>query len=97
MLYAKSVFYIGRLDPRHLGRRGQSLIEYMILVALMGVATLGMVRQLNHVVQGQIGNVINSLIGGSAPKLQFERVKQEDVNKKDLSNFMNGSGTRDRQ
>ena len=74
-------------------QRGQSLIEYLILVALMGVATIGVVRLLNHTVNAQFADVIHSLQGKSK-RTKTEAVKEGHYKKRDLSDFMNGAASR---
>lgn len=72
--------------------KGQSLIEYLIIVALMAIATLGVVRLLQHTVSVKIGHVIQAL-QGKTKKFQVEAVDESDLRKKDLGNFMNGSAS----
>lgn len=77
-------------------KKGQGLVEYLILVALMGVATIGIVRLLNQNVKAQFANVIYGLQGKSGNKrAQKESVSESDYQTSDLSNFMNGSGKRE--
>lgn len=71
-------------------QRGQSLIEYLIIVALMGVASLSVVRLLNHTVSAQFADVINAL-QGKAKRIETESIKEYHYKKKDLSDFMNGA------
>ena len=72
-------------------QKGQGLIEYLIIVALMAVAAISIVKLLNKTVQVQFANVIWSLQNrqGLAPK--HERLKSGDYEKKDFGNFMNDS------
>lgn len=70
-------------------QRGQSLVEYLLLVALMAIATIGILRLLNHTVQAQFANVTNVLQGEN--KVSFEKVEKSDYRKKDMSNFMSGA------
>ncbi len=73
-------------------QRGQGLVEYVILVALVGVATVGMVRLLQHTVKVNFANVIHALQSDdNARKESFERVNSGDVRKSDFSDFMNGA------
>jgi len=72
-------------------QKGQGLVEYLILVALMGVATIGVMRLLQNTVDVQFANIINSLQGGQKNKIQAERVEERHYKKKDLGNFINGS------
>ncbi len=76
--------------------RGQGLIEYVILVALVAVATMGMVRVLQHTVKVNLANVIHSLQGDRTRREAFEKVDKSDLRKSDFTDFMNGSGSRGR-
>ena len=71
-------------------KRGQGLIEYLILVALMAVAAIGIIRTLNQTVKARFANAIHAL-QGSDKKVKTESVKQSEHRKSDLSNFMNGA------
>jgi pilus assembly protein Flp/PilA len=77
-----------------LNSRGQSLVEYLLLVALMAVATIGIVKVLNRTVQTQFANVTNALQGEN--KIQHEKVVDSDYRKKDMSDFMSGASNRGR-
>lgn len=78
-----------------LNSRGQSLIEYVILVALVGVATMGMVRTLQSQVKSNMGGVINALRGHTeAPKKSA--VDLEKAGKRlDFGNFMEGAASKE--
>ena len=47
--------------------KGQGLIEYLIIVALVGVATIGMVRILGNTVERQLAKITNGLQGRTNP------------------------------
>ncbi len=74
--------------------RGQGLIEYVILVALVGVATIGMVRVLQNSINVNLANVVHALQSDGKRRETFERVDPEDLKKKDFSDFMNGAASR---
>lgn len=74
--------------------RGQGLIEYVILVALVGVATIGMVRVLQKSVKVNLANVVHALQSDGKRRESFERVSEDDVRKSDFSDFMNGAQNR---
>lgn len=76
-------------------KRGQGLIEYIILVALMAVATIGIVRVLNQTVKSRFANAIHAL-QGSTKRVKTESVNSRDYQKSDLSNFMNGAASESR-
>ena len=73
--------------------RGQSLVEYLIIVALMGVATIGIIRYLQHTVNAKFANVVYSLKGGEKKTAKTLTIKKEHLEKKDFSNFMNGANS----
>jgi len=74
--------------------RGQSLIEYLILVALMGVATIGIVRTLQGALNSRYASVIHAL-QGSRKRAQAVEVQASDLKRKDLSDFMNGAARKE--
>ena len=76
-------------------KKGQGLIEYLILVALMGVATIGIIRVLNQTIKSRFASAVYALQGKSK-KVKTESVKQSDYKKSDLSNFMNGAGSKEK-
>ncbi|MDE0151165.1 MAG: hypothetical protein OXK80_01535 [Bdellovibrionales bacterium] len=73
-------------------KRGQGLIEYLILVALMAVATIGVVRVLNQTVKSRFANAIHAL-QGTSKRVKTDSVKGSDYKKSDLSDFMNGAAS----
>lgn len=74
--------------------RGQGLVEYLILVALMGVAAIVVVRSLNQTLNAKFTQVIYAL-RGKQNRVKLESVHKDLYKKKDLSNFMNGAAPRD--
>ena len=78
-------------------QKGQSLIEYVILVALVGVATMGMVRLLQKSVSVNLANVVHALQSDGKRKESHERVTGDDIRKKDFSDFMNGAASHEAQ
>jgi Flp pilus assembly pilin Flp len=80
--------------PRHLrlrDQRGQGLIEYLIIVALMGVATIAIVRVMSQTVSSRFASITYALQGvkKAAPA---ETVDESHYKKKDLGNFFDGVG-----
>lgn len=75
-------------------QKGQALMEYLILVCLMGVACIGMVRLLQNTVNVNFANAVNSLQGGKSGQKTHEKVEDSDVKKKDFSDFMRGTSKR---
>ena len=76
-------------------KRGQGLIEYLILVALMGVASIGVIRVLNQTIKSRFASAVYAL-QGTPKKVQTESVREQDYKKSDLSNFMNGAASKNK-
>ena len=79
-----------------LNKKGQGLIEYLILIALMGVATIGIIRTLNQTVKSRFANAIYALQGRNQ-KAKTHNMKKEEYQRSDLSNFMSGSASTDKK
>ncbi|MCB0389728.1 MAG: Flp family type IVb pilin [Bdellovibrionales bacterium] len=72
-------------------KRGQGLIEYLILVAFMAIACIGVVRAINHTVNSKFQEVDYAL-RGTRKTVEKEEIDSNLSRKRDLSNFMNGVG-----
>jgi len=70
------------------------LIEYLIIVALMAVATIGIVRVLSQTVSAKFASATYAL-QGKRKAVTVESIDESLHKKKDLSNFMNGAGRGD--
>ncbi len=71
--------------------RGQGLIEYLILVALMAVASIAILRVLNQTVNAKLTSITYAL-QGKKKSVATEEVTESMYDKKDLSDFFNGVG-----
>ena len=69
---------------------GQGLIEYLIIVALMGVATIAIVRVMGESVSRKFASITYALNGQKKP-LQT-KIDDSVYKKKDLGSFLNGVG-----
>lgn len=80
-----------RSKPALNNERGQGLIEYLILVALMGVATIAIVRVMSQTVSSRFTSITYALRG---EKKAVEAAPIDDglYKKKDLGNFFDGVG-----
>ena len=74
--------------------RGQGLVEYLILIALMGVATIGIIRSLNQTIKSRFANAIYAL-QGRKQKAKTHALKKSEYQRSDLSNFMTGAASSD--
>lgn len=75
-------------------QKGQGLLEYIILVALVGVGTMGMVRLLQHSLKANFANVIFALQDDSRRKVSGDKISEEDLKKADFGDFMNGASSK---
>ena len=71
--------------------RGQGLIEYLILVAFMAVACIGVIRGINHTINTKYQEIDYALRGSE------KHVERDDINntlskKRNLSDFIRGAG-----
>ena len=71
-------------------QKGQSLIEYLVLVCLIAVGSMAVVRVVGKNVRVQFANISRAL-GGENTKLEAEKVSSDDYSKRDFSDFMKGS------
>lgn len=79
---------------KHLNKKkqtGQGLIEYIILVAIIAVASIGIVRSLGQVTSTQFANITQAMQGKGSRKLETERLNENLYKKKDLSDFTSNS------
>ncbi len=74
-------------------QKGQGLIEYLILIALMGVASIAVIRMLNHTIKSRFASAIYAL-QGHPKKVKTESLKEKTYQKSDLSNFMGGAASK---
>lgn len=72
--------------------RGQGLIEYLIIVALMGVATIAIVRVMSEVVSKRFAGISSALQGK-----EFNHtvtIDESTYKKRDLGNFLQGAASK---
>lgn len=71
--------------------KGQGLIEYLILVALIAVGTIGVIKVVGQNVTKQYER-INRALGASGSKaITLDGVSDSQLKRKDLSNFLDGA------
>lgn len=84
------------MSPKRIrNRKGQGLIEYLMLVGLISVATIGVVKVVGHNLGKKYEN-INRALGASGGELQSENASSGALKQKDLSNFLDGAKTNQR-
>jgi len=72
-------------------QNGQGMIEYMILVALIAIGTLGVVKVVGQNVAKQYENINRALGAKKSNQLQLDNAADSQLKRKDLSNFMDGA------
>ena len=70
--------------------RGQGLVEYLIIVALMAVAAIGVMRVVSQNMRAQFATVANA-IRGSGGKVDGQAVTKTQFESHDMSDFMQGA------
>jgi pilus assembly protein Flp/PilA len=79
---------------KNLNNRGQSLIEYMLIVAIMAIGTLSVLRIVGENTAVKFAEISNVLAGEKNPKVDSGTAKatKQHYGRKDLSNFMDNTG-----
>lgn len=82
-----------RPDEVHMlkNSRGQGMVEYMILVALIAAGTIGVIRVVGYNIGIQYENINRAMGAKTADPLTVQNATSTQLNKKDLSDFLNGS------
>ena len=71
---------------------GQGLVEYLILVALIAVVSIGVVKVVGNNISTQYENINRAMGAGPSEALKM-RSAGNAVNQKDLSNFIENART----
>lgn len=76
-------------------KKGQGLVEYLILVCLICVASISIVRVLGQNITAKFSQVSNSIQGKGASHggVRMEEVRETHYKKRDLSNFFQGAAS----
>ena len=72
-------------------QKGQSLVEYLIIVALVAVGTLSVMRVVGQSVQVKFAKIAESLGAEVQGSISNAKVTETNYKKKDLRDFMQGS------
>jgi pilus assembly protein Flp/PilA len=71
--------------------RGQSLIEYLIIVAIIAVGSIGIVKTLGNTVKVRFANITNAL-QGKETAIQADAPSENEYQKRGLDDFFKGAG-----
>lgn len=70
-------------------QRGQGLIEYLLVVALMGVAAISVLRVVSKNTRANFATISNAL-QGREERAQTQRAGESTYESRDMSDFMKG-------
>ena len=80
---------------KHLNEKGQGLIEYLIIVALVAVAGIAVMKVVGQNVQAQFSNVAKAIQGESG-KVSMDEITETHYKKKDMSDFFKGAANKEK-
>ena len=72
-------------------KKGQGLVEYLILVALIAVGTIAVIKVVGQNITKQYERVNRSLGANGSSEITLDGVAESQLKRKDLSNFMEGA------
>lgn len=77
-------------------KKGQGLIEYLIIVALIAVASMAIMRVMSQTVQAKFTKVTQVLQGGNnSVDVRVEAIQEQHFKKKDMNDFFYGTRKQD--
>ena len=70
-------------------QKGQSMVEYLILTAIIAVTSIGIVKVLGSTLNGKLAQITLALQGKSeqAKQIDMPEVKKKHYEEKDLDDF----------
>ncbi len=72
-------------------KKGQSLVEYILITAVVAIGALAVLRIMGHTVAVKFTQVTNEIQGGTHAKIKPEEITPDKYQKVDMSNFMRES------
>lgn len=72
-------------------KKGQGLIEYLVLIALISVSTIGVIKVVGNNLSAQYENINRALGAKNSKALTVSNASSNALKQKDLSNFINAS------
>jgi len=77
-----------RKGKRGFNRKGQGLTEYIIVVALVAIAAIGIVNIFGNQLRNQFSTIITAMSGSSQKKVEsLASEGRQEANKKSLSDY----------
>jgi Flp pilus assembly pilin Flp len=75
-------------------QKGQSLVEYLVIVSLVGISSIAIMRAVGNNISAQFAQVAKALGGTVEGDAKAEKVSGNMYKKKDLKNFFHGAAAR---
>ena len=72
-------------------QRGQTLIEYLIIVALVGVGSIALMRAVSQNINSRFADVVHALGGTVEGGREAAEVSSNMYRKRDMKDFVNGT------
>jgi pilus assembly protein Flp/PilA len=72
-------------------QKGQSLVEYLIIVAIVGIGSIAITRSMGQVITVKMATVVEKLGGKIDGDLSQVKVSKSAYKKKDFTSFMDGA------
>jgi len=66
--------------------RGQGLVEYIIMTALIAIAAVGVTQILGQNIRGQLGRIARG-VSGKEITIEIMKVEEADVKKRKMNDF----------
>ncbi len=67
------------------------MVEYLIIVCLVAVGTIGIIRVVGQNVSVQYANIAKALGSGDDHQLEAAKIERQMYKKRDLGDFLQGS------
>lgn len=80
-----------RLSQPVKNQKGQALIEYLIIVALVGVGSIALMRAVSQNINTRFADVVHALGGKVQGNRDAAEVSAHMYRKRDLTDFVNGT------
>jgi Flp pilus assembly pilin Flp len=77
-----------------LNERGQGLIEYLVIVALVAVAGITIMKVVGQNVRAQFARVASVIQGENPKDVKMNAVRASQYKSRDMSDFFRGTTTR---
>lgn len=77
-------------------KKGQGLIEYLVLVAIVGIGSLAVLRLVQAQVSNKFAQIAVQLGAGGKENIENQTVEKSATSKKDMRSFFEGASSQQR-